>query len=215
MTNPRQLPLFDAIGDPAPGDESRVVPLDLPDADIDWYPSFFSPADRARLYDEVLATTAWEQASVRMYGNETPIPRLQAWYGDEGKSYAYSGIEMQARAWTPALREIEQRLQGALDHPFNSVLANLYRDGSDSVSWHADDESELGPEPVIASVSLGATRTFQLRHNEDPEVRHSLELRAGSLLVMKGPTQHRWRHQLIKTTRRVGPRLNLTFRTIV
>jgi alkylated DNA repair dioxygenase AlkB len=196
-------------------DATTAVHLDLPDAVIDWYPRFFGAAEADRLYGEVMATTAWEQATVRMYGKQTPIPRLQAWYGDEGKTYAYSGIEMTPHPWTPVLHEIEVRLQEALDYPFNSVLANLYRDGSDRVAWHADDEPELGAEPVIASVSLGATRTFQLRHNADHDLRHSMELTHGSVLVMRGPTQHRWRHQLTKTARAVRPRINLTYRTIV
>ena len=211
MTDADQFSLFDPADRAGPLAEH----LDLPDADIDWYPAFFAPAERDRLRDKVLATTAWEQATVRMYGRETPIPRLQAWYGDEGKAYSYSGIAMDAQPWTPALLEIKARLEGVLGVMFNSVLANLYRDGADSVGWHADDEPELGAEPVIASVSLGAARSFQLRHNDDHSLKHAQELTSGSLLVMRGPTQHRWRHQLAKTSRPVGARINLTYRTIV
>ncbi len=215
MDHADQPSLFD---DTAPGARRGgvlVEHLDLPDADLDWFPAFFSGEERDRLFADVRSTTAWEQATVRMYGKEVPIPRLQAWYGDPGKAYAYSGIAMEAQAWTPALAAIRRRLEAVLGSSFNSVLANLYRDGRDGVAWHADDEPELGAEPVIASVSLGATRTFQLRHNEDPDLVHTIELPAGSVLVMRGPTQHRWRHQLAKTSRAVGERINLTYRTIV
>jgi alkylated DNA repair dioxygenase AlkB len=210
VADANQFSLFDAAGA-----HLRVVRLDLPDAEIDWCPDFIAAEERDDLFDAVRATTAWEQASVRMYGRETPIPRLQAWYGDDGKAYAYSGIAMDPQPWTAALQEIRDRLDARLGRTFNSVLANLYRDGRDSVGWHADDEPELGAAPVIASVSLGATRTFQLRHNDDPQLRHAIELTPGSLLVMRGPTQHRWRHQLPKTSRPVGERINLTYRTIV
>lgn len=197
------------------GDPLVVEHLDLPDATVDVYPGFFPVPDRHRLFDELLRTTAWEQAAMQIYGREVPIPRLQAWYGDAGASYSYSGIDMAPLPWTPALREVKDRIERGIGATFNSVLANLYRDGADSVGWHADDEPELGPAPLIASASFGATRTFQLRHQTKPGLRHTLELDHGSLVVMRGATQSHWKHQLTKTAQRVGPRVNLTFRTIV
>jgi alkylated DNA repair dioxygenase AlkB len=188
--------------------------LALPDAEITYLPGFFPAPERDCLSDALLATTAWRQDSFRVYGRETPIPRLNAWYGDPGRVYTYSRITLEPLAWTAPLSAVRARLQAATGQTFNSVLLNLYRDGRDSVAWHADDEPELGPEPFIASVSFGATRTFQLRSRLDRTRRHSLALEDGSVLLMSGPTQRHWMHQVPKTSRLVGPRLNLTFRTV-
>jgi alkylated DNA repair dioxygenase AlkB len=141
-----------------------------------------------------------------------PIPRLTAWHGEAG--YVYSGIAMQPAAWTPALLEIKRCAEHHAGQGFNSVLLNLYRDGRDSVSWHADNEPGLGRDPVIASLSLGATRRFQLKHRRNG-LRVAIDLEHGSCLVMAGATQHHWLHQLPKTARPVGPRVNLTFRRMM
>lgn len=188
--------------------------LDLPDADVTFLPHFFGPPDRNRFLAEIDETTVWSHETFKMYGKVMPIPRLSAWYGDAGRSYTYSGISMQPRKWTPPLEEMKDALEREVGAAFNSVLLNLYRDGRDSVAWHSDDEAELGPEPVIGSVSLGATRRFQLRHKATAGLRHEMELTHGSLLVMRGPTQRHWQHQVPKTSRSVGPRINLTFRRI-
>lgn len=186
----------------------------LPDADIVFLSEFFRSPDSDRLLAEIDETTVWRQDTFKMYGRETPLPRLTAWYGEPGKSYSYSKISMQPDPWTAPLREIKAAIETETAAEFNSVLLNLYRRGSDSVSWHSDDEPELGPEPVIASVSLGDTRTFQLRHKTDKTLRSDLELTHGSLLVMRGLTQRYWEHQIPKTARNVGPRVNLTYRHI-
>jgi alkylated DNA repair dioxygenase AlkB len=199
-TQPR---LFPAIERPA-----------LPDADVVYWPTAFAMPTAERLLREVETTTAWRQETIQMYGKAVPIPRLSAWYGDPGCAYSYSGIDMTPAPWTSALAAIKSHVERVAVADFNSVLCNLYRDGDDSVAWHADDEPELGPRPVIASVSLGATRTFCLRHRDDPERRWQIDLEHGSLLVMQGSTQRHWLHQLPKTTRRVGRRINLTFRVI-
>ncbi len=175
-------------------------------------PEALPATDADRLLAALMDGTAWRQEEAFVMGRRTPVPRLTAWHGEAG--YAYSGISHPPQAWTPpllALKALAERLAGV---PFNSVLLNLYRDGRDSVSWHADNEASLGPEPVIASLSLGAVRRFQLRHRQDRETKVTIELPHGSCLVMAGATQHRWLHQLPKTAVAVGPRVNLTFRLI-
>ncbi|XOV86320.1 MAG: alpha-ketoglutarate-dependent dioxygenase AlkB family protein [Pseudomonadota bacterium] len=158
---------------------------------------------------------AWEQSVIRIYGRECPIPRLNAWHGDPGAAYTYSGRCFQPHPWTPALLEVKQRIESLTDAAFNSVLVNLYRDGNDSVSWHSDDEPELGQNPVIASVSLGAERKFVLKHKRRRDLPPvNLWLPTGSLLLMSGETQHHWTHQVPKTRKSVGQRINLTYRLV-
>ena len=151
-----------------------------------------------------------------MYGKENPVPRLEAWYGDSGKSYAYSGIRMEPNSWTPELQEIKKAIETESEIKFNSVLINYYRDGQDRVAWHSDDEKELGKNPVIGSVSLGAERTFKLRHKhyKTNELKKSIILKNGSFLLMEGTTQHHWMHEIPRTAKPIGPRINLTFRVI-
>lgn len=177
------------------------------------------------LMAQLLAEAAPEQGTIRLYGKDVRIPRLTAWYGDEGAEYAYSGAQQTRRDWTPLLRIIRNRVDilagpvRGLDTrvSFNSCLVNLYRNGSDSVSHHSDDEPELGPSPDdvrIASVSLGATRRFNLKHKRGEHATISLLLHGGDLLVMGGTLQQHWTHSVPKTRRPVGPRLNLTFRVV-
>lgn len=192
--------------------------FDLPDADVVYHPRLFDAADADRLFDALLADVAWHQDRIRIHGRDLPVPRLTAWHGDVDRAYSYSGIDLAPRGWSAALLEIKQSVEVAVrsagDWSSNSVLLNLYRDGRDSVAWHADDERELGAEPVIASVSLGAPRRFHMRHRSVPDCRLNVELTHGSLLVMRGPTQHHWMHQVPKTAKPVGPRINLTFRRV-
>jgi alkylated DNA repair dioxygenase AlkB len=144
-----------------------------------------------------------------------PLPRLTAWYGDPGARYHYSGIVNEPRPWTSFLNTLRERVQTCTGHAFNSVLLNLYRSGADSLSWHQDNEPELGERPVIASLSVGQVRVFQLRHTWRREVdRLDIALAHGSLLLMQGGTQAQWQHRLPKTKRPVGARINLTFRHI-
>lgn len=166
-------------------------------------------AAAGRLFDALLAATDWRQETATIMGRRTPIPRLTAWHGEAG--YVYSGIRLAPLPWTPPLLELKDLAEALAGSPFNSVLLNLYRNGRDSVSWHADNEPGLGRDPVIASVSLGATRRFQLKHRRTGE-RVDLDLPGGACLIMAGPTQHHWLHQIPKTARPVGPRINLTFR---
>jgi alkylated DNA repair dioxygenase AlkB len=189
--------------------------LDLPDAEVFFYPHFFRAPEADRLLVELRDTTVWRQETIRLYGKKIDMPRLTAWYGDEGATYVYSGIKNVPMPWTPALLEVKRAVEPACGVIFNSVLLNDYRDGRDSVSWHSDDEPEFGERPVIASVSFGGTRTFQLKHKKRKELKASIPLTHGSLLIMRGDTQARWLHQVPKTAQHVDERLNLTFRAIV
>ncbi|MEZ5571827.1 MAG: alpha-ketoglutarate-dependent dioxygenase AlkB [Halioglobus sp.] len=191
-----------------------VCRVDLPDAEIFHYAALFSENEALQLFARLRRDIAWQQDTITLYGRHHPVPRLTAWYGDPGKTYAYSGIAMRATPWTPALLAIKARIERMANYTFNSVLLNLYRNGADSVAWHADDEPELGRNPVIGSVSLGASRSFQLRHKTDKNSRHSIDLHSGSFLLMQGSTQHQWLHQIPKTARKVGERINLTYRRV-
>jgi alkylated DNA repair dioxygenase AlkB len=207
-----QLSMFDRVGHDDPS-LLRVVELD--GGDITYLANCWSADDADRLFHAVNCATNWRQEMIWMYGREVPVPRLTAWVGDPGKTYTYSNIALQPAPWTPPLLEIKERVEQVAATTFNSVLLNLYRTGADGVAWHSDDEPELGRAPVIASVSLGATRRFQLRQRSNRDERRELHLAHGSLLLMRGDTQHVWEHQVPKTAKPVGPRLNLTFRKIV
>jgi alkylated DNA repair dioxygenase AlkB len=190
--------------------------LDLPNAELAYTADFI--ADQQQCYQQLLESIDWQQDTIQLYGRPVLIPRLNAWYGDEGAGYHYSGLQLSPKPWAPALLAIKYQLEQFLNTSFNSVLANYYRDGQDSVAWHSDDESELGPTPLIASISLGASRRFSLRpcHQQEPAGKPvHIELQGGSLLVMAGTTQQHWQHQLPKTSRPVAGRINLTFRTVL
>ena len=185
------------------------------------YPSLFDASLSLRAFDAIDATTPWRQDQIRIAGRTIPVPRLQCWMGAEHCRYAYSNISLEPMPWThemSSIRDLVNQLTGAA---FNCVLINKYRSGEDSVSWHADDEPELGPSPRIASLSLGATRRFQLKRKGSLGMtsaalseRIVMELKSGSLLVMEPGVQENWVHQVAKTKIPVGPRINLTFRTI-
>ena len=165
--------------------------------------------------EDVMEGLVWRDDFITMYGKTHPLPRKTAWHGQPGLTHSYSGIKMVAVNWTPVLLKLKNQLEEDLQTSFNSVLANYYRDGNDHMSYHSDDEKELGPHPVIASLSYGATRSFQLKHKFDHHKKtFSLPITNGSLVVMKGELQHFWVHKISKTTKPVGPRLNLTFRYI-
>ncbi|WP_374013090.1 alpha-ketoglutarate-dependent dioxygenase AlkB [Pseudoxanthomonas koreensis] len=187
----------------------------LPDAQVRLARDWLAPEAAADLMAALLHEVPWETHHVRLFGRTLPSPRLSCWIGDAEAVYRYSGSRFQPRPWTPSLAALRARLQDALGQPFNSVLANRYRSGADAMGWHSDDEPELGPEPLIASLSLGATRRFLLRHRHDAGVRLALELPAGSLLLMQGATQRCWKHALPRTARPVGERINLTFRQVL
>ncbi len=165
--------------------------------------------------DELFRDIEWRNDPITMFGKTYPQPRLTAWYGDAGIEYTYSKIKMSAKPWTTHLQKIKEKLETDLHVQFNSVLVNYYRDGSDHMSYHSDDEPELGPNPTIASLSFGAERIFQLKHKF--QMKRSpikISLQHGSLLVMGGDLQHFWVHKINKTAKPIGPRLNLTFRQI-
>lgn len=192
------------------------LPLSLPDGDAVYVESLFS-AEESRLFFAALREEVrWSREKLELFGRAIDMPRLTAWYGDPGRTYAYSGIVHQPLPWTPTLRAIKSRVEAVAGAAFNGVLLNLYRAGRDSMAWHSDDEPELGPAPVIASVSLGGVRAFQLKHRRRRDVpRVDLALADGSLLVMRGDTQRHWLHRVPKTAKPVPPRINLTFRLIL
>lgn len=161
---------------------------------------------------ELLTEIPWEQRSVRMFGKSVPQPRLVAWFGDGG-SYTYSGLRLDPHPWPSSVQELRQLCEDVAGARFNSGLANLYRDGQDTVAWHADDEPELGDRPTIASLSLGAARRFDLRHRETGETVRTV-LPVGSILVMSGETQRAWIHQVPRMAKVSEPRINLTFRWV-
>jgi alkylated DNA repair dioxygenase AlkB len=194
-------------------DHNNNFKIDLPDADIVMYPNFFSPNECEKLLSEIKESTSWRQEKIRIYGREINLPRLTAWYGDEGKRYSYSGITVNPLKWTSVLIKIKSKIDLISGVTFNSVLLNYYRTGQDSISWHSDDEPELGEKPIIGSISLGAERPFQLRHTRG-SYKNTIILNNGSYLLMKGDTQKYWQHQIPKTKKNVSERINLTFRII-
>lgn len=187
--------------------------LDLPDADITFIPEFISLHESMTLFASFQSKTPWQEREITVYGKVFMQPRLIAWYGDADKRYTYSGVLFEPLPWTPSLLRIKNEVEKVADEQFNSVLLNLYRDGRDGIAPHSDDEKEFGKNPTIASLSLGDTRKFVLRHKQTKET-HALSLSSGDLLIMKETTQTYWKHGLPKTTRKSGPRINLTFRKI-
>lgn len=182
------------------------------DGSASYFPSFIAPDEADEYFARILGDTPWEQRHIVMFGREVLQPRLACWYGDH--AYSYSGILLEPRPWTVHLEELKHRCESSAATSFNSCLVNLYRDGRDSMGWHADDERELGSEPVIASVSLGQTRSFRMRHRQTKTV-VDIALDHGSLLVMGGAMQHFWVHEVPKTSKSVDQRINLTYRRIV
>lgn len=190
-----------------------IIPIIDQDGEAYLVPNFISPLESAQMFNTLLDELAWERESITIYGRQVAVPRLVAWYGEPDAIYRYSGVTHTPQPWTPMLKDLRTRLEQFTHRPFNSVLANLYRDGNDSMGWHADKEQELGDEPYIASLSLGEERLFRLRHNKSKKS-INLTLGSGSLFVMGGALQHHWRHTLPKTMQLKGPRINLTFRMI-
>lgn len=174
---------------------------------------FLSTDAATALFAQLLAATTWEHRHIIMFGKQVAEPRLSSWHSVDARPYTYSGLTREAQAWTPTLQSLSDECERFAGSRFNSVLVNLYRDGRDAMGWHADNERENGRNPVIASVSLGAERRFDLRHRETKTTIRTA-LPHGSLLVMSGVTQHKWVHQVPRTTRVNEPRINLTFRWV-
>jgi alkylated DNA repair dioxygenase AlkB len=193
---------------------SEPIVLNLPDAEIIYYPHFFDKKEADVIFEQLRNEIPWQQDDIRIYGKIHPQPRLTSLFGNEGIAYSYSNIKIQPHHWNPLLQKIKSYVESVTNTNFTTVLLNQYRDGKDSNGWHADDEKELGTNPIIASVSFGAERTFQLKHNSDKTQKKNIVLEHGSLLIMQGTTQHFWKHQIPKTSKAVGSRINLTFRVI-
>lgn len=199
-----QQPLFDD------GPESIAVV----DATVVLYRRFLPTHEADRLfYDLAHSTSVWRQDQIRIFGKTHDLPRLQQWYGES--AYTYSGIRLQPLPWRSDLQRVRQMIEALTGVSFNSCLANLYRDGNDTVGWHADDEPELGESPTIASLSLGAQRDFVMRHKRHKDRKMTIALPHGSLLVMSGATQQNWEHALPRRAGVAEPRINLTFRRLV
>ena len=194
--------------------QSEPLILDLPDAEIIYYSQFFDTELADSIFAQLMHDIPWQQDDIRVFGKIHPQPRLTALFGNEGKSYSYSNITMQPHPWNLLLQKLKTQIEAVAQTNFTTVLLNQYRDGKDSNGWHADNEKELGINPVIASISFGAERTFHLKHNTRADLKKSIVLQHGSLLLMKGTTQHFWKHQIPKTTKPVGTRINGTFRVI-
>ncbi len=207
------MSLFDDTDLFTPGKSEKRV-FHLEDATVILYSGFFDKPESDRLYTSLLPDTKWQQEAITVYNKTHLQPRLTAWYGDDQRSYTYSGTKMEPFPWTPDLLFIKSRVEKEVDTRFTSVLLNLYRDGKDGVGWHRDNERSLGPVPVIASLSFGGTRIFQFRKYEGKMPVISLELDHGSLVLMKGETQRYWEHRVTKTSVPVAPRINLTFRSV-
>lgn len=189
--------------------------LALPEAEIYLQRHFPSSIAAGIALQRLLAETAWRSETIKLWGRSIAQPRLTAWHGDAGRDYTYSGLTMTPEPWTPLLRTLKAEVEQVVGTTFNSVLLNYYRNERDSVGYHSDDEKELGPEPTIASLSFGETRTFVFKSKNKRHKPVRLALEDGSLLLMKGPTQRNWLHAIEKETQPRGPRVNLTFRTIL
>jgi alkylated DNA repair dioxygenase AlkB len=186
----------------------------LENAVLEYFDNFYSEEKANILFNHLRSEILWKQDEIKIFGKVHNVPRLQAWYGDKEKSYSYSGIKMEPNKWIDSLSTIKFDVEKLTGYKVNSVLANLYRNGNDSNGWHADDEKELGENPVIASLSLGESRKFKMKHKEDKSIKKDILLTNGSLLIMSGETQEKWKHTIAKTKLKVGERINLTFRYI-
>jgi alkylated DNA repair dioxygenase AlkB len=192
--------------------QEKIV-FDLPDAEIEYHPSLFNSEKANELFELLKNEIPWQHDEITVYGKKHLQPRLTSLFGNDGKPYGYSNIIMQPNRWNPLLMFIKNEVEVICNENFTTVLLNYYRDGKDSNGWHADNEKELGRNPIIASVSFGAERVFQLKHNVTNQ-RQNINLENGSLLIMKGTTQHFWKHQIPKSSKEIGARINLTFRII-
>ncbi|WP_394975726.1 alpha-ketoglutarate-dependent dioxygenase AlkB family protein [uncultured Croceitalea sp.] len=193
---------------------NEEIKFDLPDSDIRYYPNFIESTQANDYYDNLKKKIPWQQDNIKVFGKTYPQPRLTALFGNNGKSYSYSNITMNPKPFTTELQELKKAIEAVAKVKFTTCLLNLYRDGKDSNGWHADDEAELGRNPVIASLSLGQARIFHLRHKNDKSLKQKILLENGSLLLMKGETQHFWQHQIAKTSKQIKERINLTFRVV-
>ena len=194
--------------------ENTCIPLDMPGGDVKYYPNFFTNKTASILFESLKSSIKWQQDRIKVYGKEHLQPRLTALYGDNNLTYSYSNITMTPHLFNDDLLHIKKAVEKQSNAVFTTCLLNLYRNGDDSNGWHADNEKELGPEPIIASVSLGEDRWFHFKHKTDKNLRKKIVLQHGSLILMKGRTQENWLHQIPKSKKINKPRINLTFRII-
>lgn len=199
----------------AQSDNSKAVARQfiLPDAELTLWPGWLNTAAAGILQSRLIADLAWRQEQIRIYGKTVNIPRKQVWMGEPHCSYQYSGVRFTPQLWHPAVQQLCKEISAVISQPLNCVLLNFYADGQDHMGWHADNEPELGVEPVIASLSIGATRRFDLQHRT-LGLQLQLQLDNGSLLLMAGACQQHWQHRLPKQSKVEAARLNLTFRYI-
>ncbi|WP_396637222.1 alpha-ketoglutarate-dependent dioxygenase AlkB family protein [Maribacter sp. R77961] len=193
---------------------NEPIDLKLPDSTISYYPKFITHEKATEYFNVFRDTIAWQQDDIKVFGKVYAQPRLTALYANNEMPYSYSNITMTPHLFTEELLTLKKKIEGIAECKFTTCLLNLYRDGKDSNGWHADNEKELGENPIIASISLGAERFFHLKHNTDPELKQKILLEHGSLLLMRGKTQHFWKHQIPKTAKPIPERINLTFRII-
>lgn len=187
----------------------------LPEELLEYYPGLFTESESSILLRHFIANSPWKQKIVRMYDKEVVTPRLTAWYADE-ETYDYTSLRRSApNLWTPELQMIRNKVEAIAGIRFNSVLLNYYRDGNDSVAWHSDNEKALGTHPVIASVSFGQVRCFDIRNKADHSEKYSIRLESGALMIMKGDLQQNWEHRITKSTHPMKARVNLTFRVVI
>ena len=185
----------------------------LGDSEIQYVANAFTAREADRLFQSLLDAIPWRTATLTIAGQKRPLPRLQCWMADQGRSYSYSGLKLSPHPWNPDVLRIKARLEQLCEHSFNSVLLNYYRGGSDSVSWHADDETELGPNPIVASVSFGAQRTLEFKPKFNLTTpKKQIVLGSGSILIMGKTIQNNWLHQIPKISGTIDPRISLTFR---
>ncbi|CAM4319071.1 alpha-ketoglutarate-dependent dioxygenase AlkB family protein [Zobellia nedashkovskayae] len=194
---------------------SDKIDLNLPDSDIIYYPNFIGQKEADAYFNLLRNKTPWQQDDITVFGKTYAQPRLTALYGNNDKPYSYSKLVMVPHSFTRELIEIKEKVETKTDATFTTCLLNLYRNGQDSNGWHADNEKELGKNPIIASVTLGQERFFHLKHRTNKNLKQKILLKHGSLLLMKGTTQEHWLHQISKTAKTVDERINLTFRIII
>jgi alkylated DNA repair dioxygenase AlkB len=195
--------------------KSMLERIPLEDGEIYYLPGLALAPTAETVMNQLIKEVPWRAENIVVWGKIYPQPRLTAWYGNDGANYTYSGIHLDPLPWTNTLIDIKNRVEKLAGTDFNSVLLNYYRDHRDSMGLHSDDEPELGRRPIIASLSLGEERTFILKHKTRKELKSvRLKLASASLLLIKGETQHYWKHGIEKEKLPCGPRVNLTFRRI-
>ena len=187
--------------------------LENPNFSLILYRNFIENEECVFYFKQLIDFLDFEQTEITLFGKKIVVPRLESFHSKNGKTYGYSGKRLKTKSFNPILQKLNVAIEKAVNHSFNSVLVNLYRNEKDSNGWHADDEKELGKNPTIASISLGQSRRFQIKHKIDKKTL-TLNLNSGDLLLMTGSFQHEFKHQIPKEKKSCGPRLNLTFRFI-